>query len=378
MSTSIVSSFSGLTNEQQAIEKVWFAIVQDLAAGKDSNIISIPSAIAVQMGKDGIDAIAQRCRQVHVSPRLRRGTADDVFRAFNNSLVEVRNDEQSGGVRIEVFTTAAKKEREMARLSTAADPPQTDRSSKPPRPPNSFILYRKHHHADMVAKNPGLHNNRISQLIGSMWKAEPQAVRDQWKLKSEVVKAIHELEYPDYQYQPRKPSEKKRRMTKKKAARLASTVGAGDTKSVIDIQSPLANPEATFNDTFERATFAFDPNQGLQLQLTDDLLSGHLDNAADPATDPLSDESIFLSGVLESVSTEAQNQAAAEDYAIDNIAGVETDIFTADNELEVMLQGQIELLAGVLPQHGDSSELAPDYESSRLTTLMDYFGQVDA
>lgn len=32
---------------------------------------------------------------------------------------------------------------------------------KLPRPPNSFILYRQHHHPLLKAKNPGYHNNQI-------------------------------------------------------------------------------------------------------------------------------------------------------------------------------------------------------------------------
>ncbi len=33
-----------------------------------------------------------------------------------------------------------------------------------PRPPNSFILYRKHNHSTVVAQNPGLHNNAICKF----------------------------------------------------------------------------------------------------------------------------------------------------------------------------------------------------------------------
>jgi hypothetical protein len=46
-------------------------------------------------------------------------------------------------------------------------------------------------------------------------------VRAAYKQLAEGAKKKHELEHPDYQYQPRKPSEKKRRMTKNKLAKLA-------------------------------------------------------------------------------------------------------------------------------------------------------------
>lgn len=33
--------------------------------------------------------------------------------------------------------------------------------AKVPRPPNSFILYRQHHHPIIKAQHPDYHNNRI-------------------------------------------------------------------------------------------------------------------------------------------------------------------------------------------------------------------------
>jgi hypothetical protein len=34
---------------------------------------------------------------------------------------------------------------------------------KVPRPPNAFIIYRKHHHASTAAAHPGVHNNQICE-----------------------------------------------------------------------------------------------------------------------------------------------------------------------------------------------------------------------
>lgn len=36
---------------------------------------------------------------------------------------------------------------------------------KLPRPPNSFILYRQHHHPILKAENPGFHNNQICKSL---------------------------------------------------------------------------------------------------------------------------------------------------------------------------------------------------------------------
>ncbi|KAK0335446.1 hypothetical protein LTR02_000137 [Friedmanniomyces endolithicus] len=86
------------------------------------------------------------------------------------------------------------------------------KSGKVPRPPNDFIIYRKDWLSTILAQNPGVHNNSIR---------ESEEAREIYKRKAEDVKRQHELNYPDYQYQPRKPSEKKRRMTKTKLAELA-------------------------------------------------------------------------------------------------------------------------------------------------------------
>ena len=53
-----------------------------------------------------------------------------------------------------------------------------------------------------------------------MWQGETQAVRNEFKVKADIAKHEHQEKYPGYSYKPRKSSEKKRRMTKKKAAAL--------------------------------------------------------------------------------------------------------------------------------------------------------------
>jgi hypothetical protein len=104
------------------------------------------------------------------------------------------------------------------------------------RPPNAFILYRKAHHEAVKAAHPGIHNNQICKflaftqaphiniciavILGTQWQQEDAVVRAQYKAQAAQLKQEHMKKHPDYQYQPRKASELKRRMTKKKAAAL--------------------------------------------------------------------------------------------------------------------------------------------------------------
>jgi hypothetical protein len=57
-----------------------------------------------------------------------------------------------------------------------------------------------------------------------MWSNESESVLAEFKAKAERAKKEHQAKHPKYQYQPRKPSEKKRRMTKKKAESISHQV----------------------------------------------------------------------------------------------------------------------------------------------------------
>lgn len=70
-------------------------------------------------------------------------------------------------------------------------------------------------------------------ILGKQWKCEPDAVKARYKKLADDIKTRHMREHPDYQYAPRKPSEKKRRMTARKAAALAKA----DDMLALDVQS---------------------------------------------------------------------------------------------------------------------------------------------
>lgn len=109
------------------------------------------------------------------------------------------------------------------------------KKSKIPRPPNAFILYRQKYHPILKAQRPDMHNNDISVILGKQWKAESATVKADFKAKAEEMKRQHARAHPGYQYAPRKPSEKKRRMTAKKIAKISSDTA----------QSVQSSPSAT-------------------------------------------------------------------------------------------------------------------------------------
>ncbi|CAM1501673.1 Fc.00g036570.m01.CDS01 [Cosmosporella sp. VM-42] len=101
-----------------------------------------------------------------------------------------------------------------------------------PRPPNAYILYRKERHHMVKQANPSITNNEISQVLGRAWNLESREVRFKYKDMAEAIKRALLAKYPDYQYKPRKPSEKRRR------ARRATQQSAADVPVDADASSP--------------------------------------------------------------------------------------------------------------------------------------------
>ena len=147
----------------------------------------------------------------------------------------------------------------------------TARKEKTPRPPNAFILYRQRHHPLYKDAFPHLHNNDICKLsflslpawtnelsaviLGKQWTEESKEVKDQYKMAAEEIKEQHLRDHPEYQYRPRKPAEKKRRMTKRKAAALAaqSTKENGQQEIFMDKEtSPVDAPKLDLVSTNTR------------------------------------------------------------------------------------------------------------------------------
>lgn len=82
-------------------------------------------------------------------------------------------------------------------------------------------------------------------ILGKQWTEESNDVKDQYKKAAEEIKDQHLRDHPEYQYRPRKPTEKKRRMTKRKAAAIAEQAAKenGEKKDLVNNASSSFNPE---------------------------------------------------------------------------------------------------------------------------------------
>jgi len=216
-----------------------------------------------------------------------------------------------------------------------------------------------------------------------MWKTESQSVRDEWKRKAEAVKTKHEQDHPNYQYQPRKPSEKKRRMTKRKAQSLAAAANAPLSMP----QQPL--PNASFNDlvghsivdlngtngsdgiTFEmptfnisgqEATFTFDPSQENQINLFNEMLENH---------NSLSMADLMLDAPAASASlpTVTHHNQSSFDKANDAITTAEMEMYKFEETLEAQLANELDELDNMRDQ--SIMRGYNDSEAQRFTDFLD-------
>jgi len=146
-------------------------------------------------------------------------------------------------------------------------PMASAKNAKVPRPPNAFILYRQRHHPQIKAAYPDFHNNDICKftnpnhsnnqltpaaiMLGKQWKDEPEEVKAQYRAQAEEVKKKHAEKHPNYQYTPRKPSEKKRR---------ASSRQYKPTKVNAVVQSPASGTLIGSNISTPVMPIGFQPN----------------------------------------------------------------------------------------------------------------------
>ncbi|KAL8699397.1 MAG: hypothetical protein Q9201_006026 [Fulgogasparrea decipioides] len=187
-----------------------------------ANKIVIDPMVTHAIGTDGISFIAERFKSMIQAPVKVSGGVNRPLTISPAYLPDGRKKATGGELK----------------------PNSKGKKDKIARPPNAFILYRQHHHSKVVDANPGLHNNQISIMLGQQWQKETAETKAQFKLMAEDIKKKHLHAHPDYQYQPRKPTEKKRRMTRRKAekanAQITSATANGQVTSSIEPKTSTA------------------------------------------------------------------------------------------------------------------------------------------
>ncbi|MCJ1385714.1 hypothetical protein MMC17_008837 [Xylographa soralifera] len=211
----------------QVIDNVWLYVRNQINTGNVNNI-RIPNNFKLVIGQQGLEVLANR------------------FRALIQAPVSILEDTATGVIRM--YPTRNPKGR--VTVDEAPEPQApVDKKNKIPRPPNAFILYRQAHHPVIKALYPEMHNNQISVIMGKQWAAEDPEKRQLFRSMAEDIKKQHQRDNPGYCYQPRKPTDKKRRMSKKKAAALANMAEALTSTSTTSLSAITTSTSGTMSAT---------------------------------------------------------------------------------------------------------------------------------
>lgn len=79
-----------------------------------------------------------------------------------------------------------------------------------PRPPNSFILYRREKRHDIVKQaedSQAVSNSMVSKMAAEMWKREAPEVKAKYIAQAEELRKSHRLKFPDFKYSTKEKSQ---------------------------------------------------------------------------------------------------------------------------------------------------------------------------
>lgn len=72
------------------------------------------------------------------------------------------------------------------------------------RPMNAFMVWSQLERRKITEVTPDKHNAEISKELGRRWKLLPDEARQPYIDEAERLRILHQKEYPDYKYKPRK------------------------------------------------------------------------------------------------------------------------------------------------------------------------------
>jgi hypothetical protein len=72
------------------------------------------------------------------------------------------------------------------------------------RPMNAFMVFSHIERKKIVEINPDIHNAEISKQLGKRWKSLDDETKKPFTDEAERLRQLHQQEYPDYKYRPRK------------------------------------------------------------------------------------------------------------------------------------------------------------------------------
>ena len=78
---------------------------------------------------------------------------------------------------------------------------------------NAFMVWSQLERRKIIEVTPDKHNAEISKELGRRWKLLPEEARQPYIEEAERLRILHQKEYPDYKYKPRKKAKPPSMMT---------------------------------------------------------------------------------------------------------------------------------------------------------------------
>ncbi|PYH89060.1 mating-type HMG-box protein MAT1-2 [Aspergillus ellipticus CBS 707.79] len=300
------SSATNAESGDKLTELLWQDALNHL--GSTNNEVLLPINVQDMIGQHNVNKIKARLCALIGAPVVafvdESINALRVMRtpAFSGRVASVASHEGAPGIKVE-STSAPVKKNESAAIAS--------KTAKVPRPPNAFILYRQRHHPKLKEAHPNLSNNEISIILGKQWKAESEDVRVEFKGLADDLKKKHAEAHPDYQYTPRKPSEKKRRASSRQQAKPSVEMKSPEPTSVsTEATSPSVDTNMQMEDMAMEG--AADPFVGFNLVMGPDETIQHGLMPNDMpflAQDPFQIDPQTLESLIQQVQSDFGNKA---------------------------------------------------------------------
>jgi len=119
----------------------------------------------------------------------------------------------------------------------------------PPRPLNSFMIYRREYQKRIKEENPNIllsELSRISKCAADRWANESQQIKQLYAEKAKAEKEKHMKLYPNYVYCPRRPSRTKPRKKSTSSTSSANVSGSESSNEKMSLNFLLNNESNAF------------------------------------------------------------------------------------------------------------------------------------
>lgn len=189
-------------------------------------------------------------------------------------------------------------------------------------------------------------------------------MKNEFKALAEKLKKQHFLDHPDYQYQPRKPSEKKRRMTRHKAESLALNEKSSSPTILEDASAVLQRIDNDLDVVSEQPQFETTRNGNIILNLGDeDLDSSTLTSMLESSNEGLPQTNVLQHHRWAHMGTAAlysePHQGSQDDYNFYsgiNDSNLQYECTPAPNQEPTRIQSQMSENQNQMQQYADEYE----------------------